>query len=290
MSGDGLDRMTVSVVQEARPAIEQVRVDDDQASYQLAMAAVATGAADDELMKALARHRGDGGEEGLFSTLGEAVKALFARTRTVERKRERARWRWPLFLLGAPAVDGAELEVSVSEERSRAHGWSLELFGAGVERKATVSVSDSFKLEAHAGQTRLWFIEHDVDVVDLEIQRGGKPVGEGQRIELVGGRAVGVADLDAWPAWASSLEVIEALRYREVRASPAPEWNQTERRSGEYELVLGVDLKPLRLGATGSYQLSRSVELRASLPGGHDWELSRPTVCPGIAARAAGPG
>lgn len=288
MSEQVLAGMHVEVAEVARPATG-VPPTDDEACYQLAMAAIATGAADDELMAAMERHRRGGGEEGLFGTLGEALARLFSRTRTVERGRTAARWRWPLFLIGAPPIDGAELEVSVSTESERSHGWSLQLFGVGVERKTTVSVSDSFRLEAHAGQTRLWFVEHDVDVIELEVQRGGKAVGTGRRVELTGGRAVGVADLDGWPAWAGALEPIESLRYRDVRGSPAPEWNQSENRTTESGLVLGGDLKPLELGATGSYQLSRSIALRASLPGGHDWELARPGVCPGIVARAATP-
>jgi hypothetical protein len=282
--------LAVTVREEARTPLAGLRETDDGELYELARAAVETGAADADLAAALDAHRGRlRGEEATFGGLWDALKAFFAGTRTVDGARRRDRWRWPVFLLGCPDAADAALEAGFTTESTRSSSWSLELFGAGLERKGNVSVSDSFRVRAEPGQHRLLFLEQDVDVVELEVRRGDRVIRSGQRLEIVPGRqSVGVIDLPALPSWASvARPPMTVLDFRGAAATPAQEWARQETRSSEYSLVLGGDLAPVKLGATLGYQLTTTVALEARLPGGHGWEVARPAECAGVIVAAS---
>lgn len=286
--------LNVLVSDERRPALASLQESDEQELYEMAMAVVETGAADDELEVAVARHRRSilGEEAAFFGGLWSALTNYLTNTRTVDGGRRRERWRWPLFLLGCPDVADAELSAGFTRESNRSSSWSLELFGAGLEHKGNVSVSDSFKVSAEPGQHRLLFVEQDVDIIELEVQRGGRVISRGQRLAVIAGhQSVGVTDLPARPTWASlARPLMETIDARGAKAQPGQEWSRQETRSSEYNVVLGGDLAPVKLGVTLGYQLTTTVALEAKLPGGATWQIARPAECAGIIVVAASDG
>lgn len=284
----------VTVSEAPRPSLDQLHESDEQELYEMAMAVVETGAADSELAAAVARHRRRGviaEEAAFFGGLLSALKNYFTNTRTVDGARRRARWRWPLFLLGCPDIADAELSAGFTRETNRSSSWSLELFGAGLEHKGNVSVSDSFKVSAEPGQHRLLFVEQDVDIIELEVQRGGRVIGRGRRLAVIPGhQLMGVTDLPGLPPWATVAQPpIQVIDARGAKAQPGQEWSRQESRSSEYNLVLGGDLAPVKLGVTLGYQLTTTVALEAKLPGGATWQIARPAECAGIIVVAAEP-
>jgi hypothetical protein len=226
-------------------------------------------------------------EEGGWASF----KRFLTGTSLAEGSRTRQRMRWPLFFLGCPAADGAELEVAFAAETTRARGWNLRLFGSGFDRVTSISVADTHQATAGAGEQRLVFLDQDVDVVHYALLRHGHPPIEGSRLEIVAGtEAVGVLDLGAalW-AWRAPAKTVLRLPYRGAAAASRQEWTREQVIAQTSDLILGLDSGAISIGRTLSYQMITTVTLRAALPGGVDWDVLGLDRCPGIVVQEERP-
>lgn len=286
----------IDVITERRDPAEVVALGGVTERYELARTAVATGVADGGLLGWLAHSAARVQGEAEESALGDAWTALtafFTQTRTIDRARSRVRLRWPLFLLGCPDAAGAETEVRFATTETQAAGWRLKLFGTGFEYRTTIAVTDSHGAIAGPGARRLVFLEHDADLVEFAVERRGERIASGRRIELAGAApTIGVADLPRLPArlpaWAAGSRSVQALRYAGAHPDTRQSWQHAQSFDTDHGCVLGVELESFEAGHTLDYQLSGSVELRAELPGGADWDVRTPEACPGMLIRRAG--
>lgn len=284
----------IDVITEHRDPADAAALGDATERYELARTAVATGVADRGPLAWLARSTARASTEVEESAIGDAWAALidfFCHTRAIDRGRARVRLRWPLFLLACPEVDGAEAEVTFATTQTQASGWRLKLFGTGFDYRTTIAVTDTHGAIAGPGARRLVFLEHDADLVEFSVERRGLTVAAGRRIELAGeAPTVGIADLARWPSWARASRPVQQLRYAGARPDTRQSWQHAQAFDADYRCVLGVELEAIEVGHTLDYQLSGSVELRAELPGGADWDVRIPEACPGMVIRAGGAG
>jgi hypothetical protein len=249
---------------------------------ELAYSAVATGVATPEIAQRLAapeEREGDG------TGLWQAIKNWLTGTRISEGQRRRAHWRWPLFVLSCPDVPDATTDLVFSRANAEGESWKLKLFGAGIERKTTMTITDTFSGTANPGQCRLLFVGSDVDIIELVTT--GDVVSRGSRLEIVEGTTViGWVDLPRQPAWTRPTSRFISLDYSWADASSRQVWRSERAYSLMSDLVLAPELSPVEVGPALSYQASTTVALQAALPGGVRWSMDTPTRCAGLVVHA----
>jgi hypothetical protein len=281
------ERLSANVVVHHRPEPDPVA--------RLACAAVAAGAAGPQVIAAVRLHQGSArvaagdGEESLEDVF-ESLRDFFLGTQVHEVGRSVRPMRWPLYLLSSPDVPGAQLTVTMTQERGRAGGWNLTLLGNGFMGTTTFTIIHGQRVVAAAGQRRLVFLEHQVEVVRNRLERPGRPPTHFEALEILEDTsAVGVLDLEPRPlTWCNPGRAIARLRYAEASPEGIQQWTYDQDDRLGSDLVFGLNQMPLMLGATLGYRIATHVNLNAALPGGTDWILRAPERCPGAIAREGG--
>jgi len=85
----------------------------------------------------------------------------------------------PLYLLTAPAVTGAGVELESSDTTSGSVGWSVKIFGTGLDGGLEGTTSISADFVAGAGEARRAFLPVRVKTDKVHVLKRGKVIGRG---------------------------------------------------------------------------------------------------------------
>lgn len=204
------------------------------------------------------------------------------RTRVIE-STEPMPVRVPLFILGAPAVDGCRAEWKNEITTGFSDGWSLQIAGSGFTSDRGSTYVSSANFEASSGETKLIFCDIVLQVQNIEIRQPGREPVRDWRIDLSAVRGeteVGILLLDSG-AVPPVGDYIRTYPLAGDATTASSTYSRRYRQEEATGVAVGLTVKGIQLGLSASSIFGNSVEITYTLRGGIDYPLFRARNCNG---------